>query len=88
MRAFTIMLVVAMLGAVSLATTGAVWTVSQTRHTAIAFSLAGGSALARNAYQGRPALAAVTTPIIPSETAHDGAAAAGVAALELRTADR
>lgn len=88
MRAFTIMLVVAMLGAVSLATTGAVWTVSQTRHTAIAFSLAGGSALARNAYQGRPAVAAVTTPITPAATAQDGAAAAGDEVRGLRTADR
>jgi hypothetical protein len=88
MRAFTITLVVAMLGAVSLATTGAVWTVSQTRHSVIAFSLAGGSALARNVYQGRPALAAVTTPITPSETAHDGAAAAGDEPRGLRTAGR
>jgi hypothetical protein len=88
MRAFTITLVVAMLGAVSLATTGAVWTVSQTRHTAIEFSLAGGSALARNAYHGQRELAAVTTRITPAEMAHDGAGAAGGEAWELRTADR
>lgn len=88
MRAFTITLVVAMLGAVSLATTGAVWTVSQTRNTAIAFSLAGGSAPARNAYQGRPALAAVTMPITPWESTHDGAAAAGDEPRGLRTAGR
>lgn len=75
MRAFTIMLAVAMLGAVSLATTGAVWTVTQTRHNAIAFSVAGGSALARNSSQLQPALADAT-PMPPAETAHDGAAAA------------
>jgi hypothetical protein len=76
MRAFTITLAVAMLGAVSLATTGAVWTVTQTREATIAFSLAGGSALARNASQLQPALATVATTMTPAETAHDGAAAA------------
>jgi hypothetical protein len=76
MRAFTIMLAVAMLGAVSLATTGAVWTVTQTRGNAIAFSLAGGSALARNASQLQPALATVAATMTPAETAHDGAATA------------
>jgi hypothetical protein len=89
MRAFTIMLGVAMLGAVSLATTGAIWTVSQTRHTAIAFGLGGGSALARNASEHRPALAVVAMPITPVETAHDGAAATGDEGPDLfRTADR
>jgi hypothetical protein len=86
MRAFTITLAVAMLGAVSLATTGAVWTVSQTRHSAIAFSLTGGSALARNAYRGRPALAAAT-PIAPAEKAQDGAAPAGDERRGWRTAE-
>jgi hypothetical protein len=81
MRAFTIMLAVAMVGAVSLATMGAISTVSQTRHSAIAFSLAGGSALARNAYRGRPALAAVTA-------AYDGAATAGDEGLGFRATDR
>jgi hypothetical protein len=88
MRAFTITLVVAMLGAVSLATTGAIWTISQTRHSVIAFSLADGSALARNVYPGRPALAAVTTPITPREATRDGAAAAGDEPGGLRTAGR
>jgi hypothetical protein len=63
MRALTIIFVGAMLGAVSLATMGAVATVSQTRQDAIAFSLTGGSALARNpsAYDRRPA------PLRPTE---------------------
>ncbi len=77
MRAFTIMLAVAMVGAVSLATMGAISTVSQSRHSAIAFSFAGGSALARNAYRSRPALAAVATPIMSADTARDGMATAG-----------
>jgi hypothetical protein len=87
MRAFTIMLAVAMVGAVSLATTGAVWTVSQTRHGAISFSLAGGSALARNTYQGRPALAGAS--LARADTTRDGAVAARDQGLEpFDTADR
>ena len=61
MRAFTIMFIGAMLGAVSLATIGAVSTVSQTRHSAVAFSLAG-SAPAHSAYPRQPTLADATTP--------------------------
>jgi hypothetical protein len=76
MRAFTIMLGVAMLGAVSLATTGAVWTVSETRHTVIVFSLAGGSALAGNAFRPQPALAAAM-PMTLAEAARNGAAPTG-----------
>jgi hypothetical protein len=72
MRAFTIVFAGAMLGAVSLATMGAVSTVSQTRHTAIAFRAAAGGALARYAYDGQPALSAVSLPITPAETAHAG----------------
>ena len=77
MRAFTITLVVAMLGAISLATTGAVWTLSQTRQTATAFGLAGDSAPVRSGYQRRPALAAATTRIAPWAMAHDGASTVG-----------
>jgi hypothetical protein len=88
MRAFTIMLTVAMVGAVSLATMGAISTVSQTRHSAAAFSLAGGSALARNAYQDRPALAAVGTPFAPADMAHDGMTTAGDESRGLRITDR
>jgi hypothetical protein len=77
MRAFTITLVVAMLGAISLATMGAVWTVSQTRHTANAFGLAGDSAPVRSGYQRRPAFAAATMRIAPWEMAHDGAPTVG-----------
>jgi hypothetical protein len=70
MRAFTIMLAVAMLGAVSLATTGAILTISQTRHTAMAFGLAGDSATAHSGYQRQPAFADLTA----AEVARDGAA--------------
>jgi hypothetical protein len=63
MRAFTIVFVGAMLGAVFLATMGAVSTISQTRHDAIAFSLAGGIAAARNGHDRQPPLSAATRPI-------------------------
>ncbi len=55
MPALTIVFVGAMLGAISLAIMGAVATVSQTRKDATAFSLTGGSALARSPsrYDGR-----------------------------------
>jgi hypothetical protein len=77
MRAFTITLVVAMLGAISLATTGAVWTLSQTRQTATAFGLAGDSAPLRNGYRRQPVFAAVATRVGPADMAHDGAAPLG-----------
>jgi hypothetical protein len=72
MRAFTIMLAVAMLGALSLATTGAVWTISQTRHTAMAFGLPGDSVPGHSGYQRHTAFADITA----AEMAHDGAAPA------------
>ena len=72
MRAFTITLVVAMLGAVSLATVGAVSTVSQTRHNAGAFRMVGGSALASNAYDGRPDLYVAAIPIAPDDSPYAG----------------
>ena len=85
MRAFTIMLAVAMLGAVSLATTGAVWTISQTRHTAMAFGLAGDSQPAGNAYSRHPAFA----DVVLRQTMRDGAAPArDEDRRPVRTADR
>ena len=72
MRAFTITLVVAMLGAVSLATVGAISTVSQTRYNADAFRMVGGSALASNAYDGRPDLFAAAMPIAPEDPPYAG----------------
>jgi hypothetical protein len=85
MRAFTIMLAVAMLGAVSLATTGAVWTISETRHTAMAFGLAGDGVAAHIGYQRQAAFAYVTA----SGLAHDGATPARDEGWrQLRTADR
>jgi hypothetical protein len=48
MRAFTILFAGAMIGAVTLAAVGAVSTISQTRLDAVAFSLAGDLAPARN----------------------------------------
>jgi hypothetical protein len=76
MRAFPFILVVAMLGAISLATVGAISTVSQTGHNAIAFGLAGGSALARKAYDGQPAPSRFM-PVPATDTAHAGKAIAG-----------
>ena len=57
MRAFPFILVVAMLGAVSLATVGAISTVTQARHNAIAFSLARVSVSPRSAHDGLPGAA-------------------------------
>jgi hypothetical protein len=62
MRAFTIVFIGAMLGAVLLATMGAVSTISQTRHDAIAFSLAGGIAAARNGRDRQPPLPVAAKP--------------------------
>jgi hypothetical protein len=59
MRAFTIVFIGAMLGAVSLATMGAVSTISQTRHDALAFSLAGDVAHAPNGRDRQPALGVI-----------------------------
>lgn len=76
MRAFTIGFAGAMACAVSLATLGAISTVSQNRHYAAAFSLTGGSAFARKAYDGQPARAAIGVPIAPTDAAHAGKATA------------
>ena len=76
MRAFTILFVGAMLGAISLATLGAVSTISQTHRDAIAFRLPTGNALARHTYDGQAADFAVTT-ITPAAIEHAGKATAG-----------
>jgi hypothetical protein len=67
MRAFTILFVCAMLGAVSLATIGAVSTISQARHNFIGLGLAGGAALARDGRDHLATVSPVTTPIAAAE---------------------
>ncbi len=84
MRAFPFILVVAMLGAVSLATVGAISTVTQTRHNAIAFSLARVSV--RDTYDGRPA-PAFAIPVSAVD-ATDARESAGGGPGPFRTIDR
>jgi hypothetical protein len=84
-RAFPFILVVAMLGAVSLATVGAVSTVTQNRHNA--FSLTGGSALARGSYRGSPARSG-GTPVTAAAWAYAGSTTDADGWAPLRTTDR
>ena len=64
MRAFTIIFIGAMLGAVSLATIGVVSTISQTHRNTAVFSLAGGIALASSERDRQAAFSAATAAIV------------------------